>query len=474
MKNILFVAVILATLMTTVACDDEKSTLGSSLVTDNVEIVIDSTFTVTGHSVQSPEVQARTILQLIGRMTADNYGAFGSSVVTQFMPVEQLITEGVDESTVDSVKMIMRAPLGAYVGDSLAIMGITAYPLTKQLPAQVNSAFDPSGYYNPSTPLASTMYAMTGAVNDSTVSFPYRLITLDLGKEFGRNLLRRYKESPQTFATPNAFAAWFPGMYLATTFGSGRVAQVDSTVITMYYRQILPIGTKASPRDTTIYRTSSYLAVTPEIMTNNNMQFAAAEKLRQRAEKGEAIIVAPTGYDVELTFPARDIADRFRSENTDLAVINRLNLTIPVEEIANSYGITPPPYVLLVKKSKKDEFFAKSLLPDNVTSFYAAYDSYRRCYSFTDMRDYILDVLAKDEVTADDEEFIVCPVTIGFEQTGSNSSSYYYAYYYGMSTDKQTTTVATVTPYVNRPSMARLSLEKAKITFTYSVQNLKF
>ena len=476
MKHLLFVAVTLATLMvTTVACDDDKSPLGSSLVKDQVEIVIDSAFTLKGHSIESREVQARTILQLIGRMSADNYGSFSSSVVTQFMPTENLVTEGVTESTVDSVKMIMRAPLGAYVGDSLSIMGITAYPLVKQLPAGINSAFNPDGYYDTANPLASVMYTMTGAVNDTTVSFPSHLITLDLGKEFGQRLLRQYNESPSTFATPGAFASWFPGIYLTTTFGNGRVAQIDSTVITMYYRQILPIGTSSNPRDTTIYRSNSYLAVTPEVLTNNNMSFDIARSLTDRVNAGEPILAAPTGYDVDLTFPASEIASRYKAQGTDLTVVNSLKLTIPVEEITNNYGITPPPYVLMVKKSKKNEFFAKSLLPDNITSFYAAYDSYRRCYTFTDMRDYILDILDKDQITAEDEEFTICPVTIGFEKVNQNTSSYYYYYYYyGTSSATETTTVASVTPYVNRPSMAKLDLGNAKITFTYSVQNLNF
>lgn len=464
----------MAAMVAFVACDDTKTPLGSSLVKDKVEIVIDSSFTVTGRSVVSDQVQARTILQLLGSITAPPYGTFSSSVVTQFMPTENIVTEGVEPSTIDSVKLLMRVPLAGFVGDSLAAMGITAYPLTRQLPAAITSAFNPDGYYDPSRPLASTMYSMAPGPNDTIARAGYRLVSLDLGKEFGRTLFEKYKSSPSTFSTPGAFAQWFPGVCLTTTFGSGRVAQIDSTVITMYYRQILPIDDPSNPRDTTIFRSNSYLAVAPEILTNNNMTYAMADALRRRAENGEALLVAPVGYDVELRFPARDLVDRFRSAGTELSVINTLTFTIPVEEITNSYGITPPPFILMVKKSKKDEFFAKSLLPDQVTSFYAAYDSYRRQYVFNDMRDYLLDVLTRDAVTDDDEEFVLCPVTIGFEQTGTTASSYnYYYYYYGV-TPESTQTVGTVTPYVNRPSMAKLSMEKAKISFTFSVQKSIF
>lgn len=475
MKKLLFVAVILTLLSAITSCDDETSPIGSSLVDDQVEIVVDSTFVITGHSVVSPEVEARTVLQLLGKMTAEGYGSFESSVVTQFLPTENFITDGVTPETIDSVKLIMRVPVSAYVGDSMAVMGLTAYPLTAQLPAGITSSFNPAGFYDATAPMGSTMYTVNGgALNDSLAALPYHLISMHLGRDFGRKLLEKYKESPSTFNTPNAFAQWFPGMYLANTFGSGRVVQVDSTVISMYYRQILPVADASPARDTTIYRTSSYLAVAPEILTNNNMNFGISPSLLARAEAGEPILVAPTGYDVQMNFPASELLSRYRTYGTELSVVNRLDLTVPVEEIANSYGITPPPYVLLVKKSMKKEFFEKSLLPDSVNSFYAAYDYVNRCYKFNDMRRYFLSLLDKDNTTADDEEFIVCPVTIAFEKKASAEYSYYLQYYYGTQlSDEQSYVVAGVTPYVNRPAMAKLALDKAKITFSFSVQKLK-
>ncbi len=476
MKKLLFMAAAALCLSAVTSCDDNISSIGSSIVEDQVEIMVDSTFVITGHSVPNTEVQARTVLQLLGSITAGSYGTFESSVVTQFMPTQNFITEGVTDQTIDSVKLIMRVPLGAYVGDSMAVMGLTAYPLTQPLPANITSSFNPKDYFDPSQPMGSTMYTVNGgALNDSLASFPYRIVSMHLGKELGQKLLNRYKDSPSTFSSPTAFAQWFPGLYLRNTFGSGRVVQVDSTVISMYYRQILPVDDAKNPRDTTIYRTSSYLAVTPEILTNNNMTYAMAPELIDRAQAGEPIIIAPIGYDVQLNFPAQALVDRIHSTGSDFTVLNSLSLSIPVEEIANDHGITPPPYVLLVKKSMKEEFFRKSLLPDNVNSFYAAYDSYKRSYTFNDMRGYILDVLEKNTVTTDDEEFIICPVTISFEQKASASNSMLYYYYYGAAlNDEQSYIVAGVTPYVNRPAMAKLSLDKSKIVFTYSVQQIKF
>ena len=423
------------------ACNDDTTTIGSSLIQDQVAIVVDSSFTVTGHAVASGSVQSRTILQLLGSVNARDYGSLRSDVVTQFMPAQNLTTEDV---TVDSVRLIMRMPLGGFVGDSLVPMGLDIYRLTAQLPQPIYSDFNPEGYYDPSSLMASGMYTATR--QDENPSPKSRYIRVDLGRAFGEELLARYKSSPETFANPTQFARWFPGLYIRSSFGSGRIVQVDSTIVKMYYSRAGKVPD--TDRDTVYHYQASYLSVTTEVLTNNNMSLNVAPSLKAMAEA-------------------------YNNRTSRLAVINQLTFKLPVAEIANSYSLTPPPYVLLVKTSEKDEFFSRSKLPDNKTSFYATYDNFNHCYNFSSMRDYILALAEKGEVTDDDMDFTICPVTVGFERNSSSSNySYYYYYYYTPETT--TLTVASVTPYVNKPSMGLLELDKAKIVFTYSVQNTNF
>jgi len=56
-----------ATLMASsmIGCN-ESSVIGESIVQDNVEVVIDSAFSVTGHTAENGAVLSRTITQLIG------------------------------------------------------------------------------------------------------------------------------------------------------------------------------------------------------------------------------------------------------------------------------------------------------------------------------------------------------------------------------------------------------------------------
>lgn len=466
MKRLIKVFLLMAALSVIVsACDDDTSTIGSSLIQDQVKIVVDDSFTLTGHSVASGSVQSRTILQLLGNIDAEGYGSFSSDVVTQFMPSQNIPYTDVD---LDSVRLVMRMPLGGYVGDSLMPMGIAVHRLTRDLPAPIFSDFTPDGYYDP-TPYATASYTATAVgLSPTEQKRKFRLINIDLPNSFGTELLAKYKESPETFATPDEFSKWFKGFYIRTSFGSGRVAQIDSTAITLYFHRTY--RDEETDRDTTVYNSAAYLAVTPEIVTNNNMRYNVSPELSAQAAD-QAVIAAPTGYDVEVRFPAREMIEKYRSEKTLLSIINTVSLEIPTLDITNSYGLTPPPTVLLVKTSEKDDFFARSKLPNDTTSFYATYDAFNHRYVFSEMRDYILSLLDKEEITEDDMSFTICPVTIGFESNATSNNYYYYYYYYNMSMSQQLT-VATVTPYVNRPSMGILDLKNSKILFTYSLQTI--
>jgi hypothetical protein len=203
------------------------------------------------------------------------------------------------------------------------------------------------------------------------------------------------------------------------------------------------------------------MAVTPEVITNNIINMSLSPNLLSQVENNEPIIVAPASYDVEVTFPAQDIINKYRQNGGDMSVINTLTMSIPVETIENTYNINPPQYVLLVLSKDKKEFFADNKITDEQTSFLASYNETTKSYDFTSMRQYILDMMAKDQISAADYTFTLTPVNVVTEES---SSSYYYS---------GQTYVQAITPYIAGPAMCKLNLEKTKITFTYSKQIIK-
>ncbi|MCM1521296.1 MAG: DUF4270 domain-containing protein [Muribaculaceae bacterium] len=456
------------------SCDDTTTAAGESLVSGQTQIVRDSVFTVEGVPYASGAVRSRTILQLLGRYSAKGFGQFESDVVCQYMPSAVIDTLDVTINDIDSVKLSLTVYKDGFAGDSVAPMGLSIHRLTKQLPSPIFSDFDPEGYYDPkaiATASYSALFDGYPYVGTDTEGAVFKNIYVDLPIEFGHELFNKYISNPETFSTPQRFSEWFPGLYIANTFGSGRVTRISNNVINLFYHVTdrLDVGTDQE-RDTVLNFMATYLGVTPEVITNNNISFQMAQELKQRADDGETIIVGPIGYDVEFKFPAREILKRYQEQSGPLAVVNYLRFALPADDISNDYGLTPPPYVLMVKKSKKDEFFAKSQINDDLNSFYATYDASTGLYVFSSMLGYINDIIKKGIVEPEDEEFVICPVQVSF--FASNSTSSYYQYYYGYSYNTTSTQVSSITPYVTEPVMTHLDFSKARIEFSFSKQTL--
>ncbi len=442
------------------ACDNTTSTIGSSLVTDHVEIIEDSAFTITARSLTGQEIMSRTTVQLIGRIDAGGYGSLSSDIVTQFMPAQNLDFTDVTSLKVDSVRMLMFIEPGAYTGDSIVPMGIKVYRLNKQLPSPIYSNFDPSSYYSESDIMGETLYTAEPLHSDSLMDLDFRTITVKLDKKFGEDLMKQYQDSSSIFYSPSSFAEWFPGVYIANSFGNGRVSQISETRVNLYYTVHKNVTVDDEVRDSVMNCISACLAVTPEVITNNNLTYKLASSLQESMDAGDAIIAAPAGSDIELTLPVKEIIESFRTKGGKMAVFNSLSLSLPVEELDAAYGIKPPTDMLLILKSKKDEFFAKNQLTDNITSFSATYNSTTKSYEFSGLRSYIVDMLDKDEITPEDYTFVLTPINI--VSTVTSSGSGYYA--------TSQTVITAMTPFITSPALAKLKTDEAKIKVIFSKQ----
>ncbi|MDD2960648.1 MAG: DUF4270 domain-containing protein [Muribaculaceae bacterium] len=438
----------------------EEGSVGSTISQSQIDIVMDSSFTVSGSSVGNEKIQSRTISQLLGAINADDYGILKSDFVTQFMPSLNLDTTGVTVNTIDSVQLILRIAQGNYIGDSIAPMRLSVYRLNKQLPpSPIYSDFNPVDYFSKSDLMGSAAYTASAlGLSDSIADLSYREVKVKMPLEFGRKLYTEYKNNPTTFANPETFAKYFPGVYVTTTYGNGRIMNIENTVMTFYYHKNMKTD---EDKDTTYYVHTDYLATTPEILTNNNIKLNIASSIGSRIAKGEAIIQAPAGLDVKLKFPTKEIVEKLmKGIGNDLGVVNNLYFEIPVTEIPSLKGITPPAYLLLISETKKDEFFKENSVVDNISSFYATYDSTNKKYIFSDMRDFILDIVNEKggEVKDEDINLILTPISATFEQNSTTEVS----------------TLVSITPAVTAPSVAKLNLDKAKIRITYSKQSVKF
>lgn len=444
------------------SCDNEVNNIGGSLVNDNLEIDIDSTFVVEGRSVENLKIQSRTVTQLLGMIKAEGYGTFESEYITQFMCSNKIDTTGVSVDDIDSLIVVLNIPKGEIVGDSLIPMGLDVYPLIKQLPTPIYSDFDPEGYYDPNTKLSSKIYKCNVAgENDTVKAYESRYVYVKMPVEIGKNIFTKYKEDPEVFSNPESFTKFFPGIYVRNSYGSGRVMRIAQTSMRLYYTKHV---TTSEGVDTALNYCGYYFATKPEVVSNNLIKYNMSDNLRKRIENGENIIVAPAGRDIEIKFPAKEVVQAYNERAGKVAVLNSLTFKIPVNEIENDYEITTPTHVMMILSKDKDNFFVENKLADGVTSFVAEYNSASGCYEFTGLRNYMLDLLKKDEIKEEDYTFVITPVSLVTTQEASTSYYYYY------STEEH---INAIVPYISTPAMAELDLKNSKITLTFSKQVAK-
>lgn len=457
--NLLFTILLASSMF---SCSDD--TIGTSISGTELEIVADSSFTATGTTVRNEKILTRTMTQLLGSIKATNFGELKSDFVCQFLPSISIDTTGVTADMIDSVRLVMRIPIGGFTGDSIMPMRTNVYMLNKQLKAPINSTFNPDGYYNPSDMLGSSSYTATSSgsqnLSISTVSKDtYRTIVMTLPRDLAVKMFKEYKSNPNTFRSIEKFNQFFPGIYVSNSYGSGRMSKIDKTFLLVNYRK----KTKTEEgNDTIVHDSTSYAGAAPEVITNNNITMTIADNVKQMVADGDLILQAPIGYDLNIRFPMEELVARYKSDNQQLKVINSLYFTVPVETIENEYDINPPAYLLLIKRSEKDKFFANNKIADNTKNFYAAYNSSTKSYEFGNMRQYLIDNLDADSDAIEEaSDMVLVPVDVSSE---TNYDSYYYYTY------ETSSTVTSMTPAVSGPMIAKVNLDEAKIKLVYSKQ----
>lgn len=450
------------------SCTDE--TIGSSISDVKLEVVTDSDFVINGVSVRNNHLRSRSSIQLLGKVTAGGYGTLASDVVTQFMPTTTIDTVGVHGGAewIDSCFVTMRVALDGVVGDTLAPMRMDVYKLNKKLSSPIYTDFDPTAYYDKGDLMGSVAYSANELTHKIVASqngnITYYEINVPVPVKYARDIFNKYKESPETFSTPATFADFFPGIYITNSYGEGHVMNFYDIEFITYYRKYESLSVDSD----TIYpaQAQSYLAVTPEVIYNNNITLDPDPAIKAMVDDGDAIVMAPAGYEVKAQFPVQEIIDRFKASTVDaLGKINTVTLEIPVEKVSNVYDIAPPKYLLMVKESYREKFFEKDSLTNNKDAFYAEYDAVNKNYVFTGLRSYVLDIINNKGgiATAEDINFVIMPIDVTTFTNSTTSSYYYYS-------NSSTSVVTKIAPAISKPSLAKLDLKNAKLSLVYSQQ----
>ena len=206
--------IILSMMLTTVfaACDDTTEGLGQNMMPseDNISIA-QKVYSATSRSLLAGDsILAKTSTAYLGRYTDPTYGTFEADFLAQFHCVEDFqFPETIAGDTATSAEV--RLYVSSFFGDSISPSHLSVYPLNKVLEEDRNYYTDlnPEEYYDATqAPLASRPYTsndktLPDSVTDDNNYVPY--IRVQLPRQFGTDIIRKYQENPAYFANTEAF-----------------------------------------------------------------------------------------------------------------------------------------------------------------------------------------------------------------------------------------------------------------------------
>lgn len=454
------------------ACEKGMSDIGQSLVDNEVTIIVDSLPTnLHGVSIKLDTIDARAINKLIGRINVPEYGKLECSFVTQLLCSTKMnIPDSITEEKVDSMCLIMRIPRGSLTGDSLTPQQLTVYRVIDDLPTDIPSTFDMAGKYDAAHPLGSKSYTVSNiALSDNAFKNQNVInVSVKLPDGYAPGFFKAYRDNNPVFQWPADFNKAFKGVYVEQNFGNGCIANLNGVQGYIYWhhtkKEAVSKDSTVSYEDRVVRDSVCILASQPEVLSSNNISYRCSPHLDNMVDQGKTIVTSPGGYITNIRLPIDSLLDRYRENNTEMAVVAALTLDIPAKTVENDYGLFAAPYLLMVKESERENFFKNNLTPDNISSFSAAYDNENKCYKFLSMRNYFLkildDIASGTQISEEDMKFSLIPVSLVTESVSNGYSA-------------TTTYVIRCSPYIEKPSMTELFTENARMGFTFSTQEIK-
>ena len=494
----------------TISCNDDINKIGTSIDDTLISIKVDNSLAYTTadsvYSIPAGPVTNRTIIQMLGAVDMVDYGSIRADFLTQMRPIAKFDSRLVTEDMLDSLVLELGFLPSSFLGDSLTLLQVSVYPLNKVLEKPIYSNLDPTDYFSPEEILGQQIYTTSRqSYPDSLInSDGSRIIKIKLArpghtsKELAQEFFKLYNDKGGIL-TESDIADFFPGVYVTNTYGKGVLINILSSVIKIYHDTYVyndqggggleeneDITNDDGTHPLVVNKaTTSVLVSSNEVPTINHIISTNASYIENAIADDRAIIKSPDGYDAHITFPVTDIIKKYRevvpeeAENTGAVsgLINAINFSIPIKKSANdifsNYGLTPPPYLLLMRaggkvadsngdivEMDKNQFFLDRKLTDGLNYFYASYNSTTNTYDFGNIRGFITNIIQKNPNGGSiengypiDSDLILVPVML------STTTSDYYG-----------TIINAITPYISAPTFVDLDTKNIKIEMVYSTK----
>ena len=441
-RRFAFLGVLLALVCCWTACRDDVASAGSGVLDKDDEIVVYvDTFPLMSAIDSCKAIVSQADSFLLGEIETD-YGTLRGAILTQLACPEGYSYP--ENAEVDS--MFLFVYYNSWVGDANAALTVDVYRMdngTFNYSTAYPTDLNIKDYCSREHPVLTNRRIVVASEKLDSIQNNdgdyVPMLRLRVNEEF-----QNYFWAIRSFESQESFNQLFNGLLLESSFGSSTMLNISTIALGVYYH----FGYRKRPTDTqdTIVNDMKAFYANAEVRTVNQLTYEDKKQTIENLQKDSDTynyIIAPAGVYTRVTLPLGRITDSIMSHM--VAEINGANDTVRRPyvnkaeiriDVTNVYKgsesqkqrndwLQPAPYMLLIKESSMERFFANKELPTDTCALLSQLiqGSTTSEYYYTyDLSDFITNEL-RQNTDIDQLQMLLVPVSLN-ATSGTTVSSY--------------------------------------------------
>lgn len=420
------------------SCDDDYQDVGSGMFPDEDNIFMSADYinlearTVSiGNKtfVRSSSVMLGSLIDSVfGRIKADYMGQFFLS-----NPSFSYGHKGINDISIDSVRMHMLYTAGSFLGDPKSSTGVSIYELNSQLTPDFYIDVKPENYCDKSILWGQRIF--TEDELDPIESGLARLIEIEIDTKVGQRIFDKWAQDTLSgkketvLYNTDTFKNFIKGIYVTSTFNDKSLIKFPdaNSAIAMNIYYSYHIKTKDEKSDSLVHRYMP-LPLGAEALVLNSVETPDFNSLEisKNTEKDRTYIQALSGIVAEITIPLKEIKEKGKEKTkTDEFALNSALLNfVGMTEAEDKLMLKDKPSSLLfINADSIDNYFYEGKKPDGQYSLLISRQASNNSYYFNSALNFsssvknianiINNYLNKDEEEQVDEvKYLLIPISV--------------------------------------------------------------
>ena len=388
-----------------VACDNSLNSVGMGMMPDGDKITVDTaTIHIEASMTKLDSVYIKSIQGYLGEYYDPLYGNTKLGYMCQFFPRSYGgFPDSVVNNVIDSVRVGVIYKYS--IGDSLATMEASVYPVINSLPKHYYSTVNPTEYCDLNTLYGKRTYTARNYnfSSDSVYNQQYvYYLNINLPVSIGEDFLQEARKPVNAFRSKQTFVDFFKGLYIVPTFGKGSLLTVEGTELLIFYRRFTASAVDPEKNVTGIDTVVSIFPVTKEVIQLNTVE-SANEASLLADNPTTMYIKAPSGICPKLIIPIPELAQKFKGKE-----LSNVQLTLyGYEDDLQKSSLKYPSRLLLIPPDSVKTFFEQQKLIDRMTTYSASWNNYM--YDFSNIS-YLIQKAIKEKPD-ENLEMLVIPIS---------------------------------------------------------------